>query len=161
VREGARGRRRLLLAVAIGDLPSADGAGATRWSMRSHMARASCWRRTRCAPWAPGQPRIFATAPFFGAALAVPILGERFGVAEAGAGVVMAAAVALLIRERHVHEHIHEPFTHEHRHVHDEHHRHDHPAGTSVVDAHSHVHSHEPVRHSHAHVSDVHHRHRH
>ena len=105
----------------------------------------------------------FATAPFIGALLAIPLLAERPGLAEAAAGLVMVAGVVLLARERHSHLHTHEPVEHEHLHVHDEHHQHDHdhdhdhPAqGTSP---HSHRHRHEPITHEHPHLPDLHHRH--
>jgi drug/metabolite transporter (DMT)-like permease len=101
----------------------------------------------------------FATAPFLGAALAVPLLGAAPGAGEIAAGALMIAGVALLARERHSHVHTHETIEHEHVHVHDEHHGHGH--GGDVVGPHSHVHRHEPVTHEHAHVSDLHHRHRH
>jgi len=42
----------------------------------------------------------FATAPFAGAAAAVPLLGERMAATEIVAGVVMAAGIALLITGR-------------------------------------------------------------
>jgi hypothetical protein len=159
----AAGGANVLLALAIGDrFPSVAGAcaalvvGAVAYGVSIVLSTYALR-----AMGAARQAAYFATAPFFGAALAVPILGERFGIAEACAAAAMATGVALLVRERHAHEHVHDMLTHEHRHVHDEHHRHEHPAGTPVADAHSHVHHHEPVRHSHAHVSDVHHRHRH
>jgi len=105
------------------------------------------------------QSALFATAPFAGALLSVPLLGEGFTLRECVAAVMMAAGVALLARERHEHVHVHEPMEHEHLHVHDEHHRHDH-AG-AVSEPHSHAHRHEQVVHSHPHASDVHHRHKH
>jgi drug/metabolite transporter (DMT)-like permease len=102
---------------------------------------------------------FFATAPFLGAALAVPLVGDRFGLAEAGAGVLMALGVVLLVRERHAHRHTHAPLEHEHAHVHDEHHQHAHagPFG----EPHSHAHRHEPMTHVHPHTPDLHHRHDH
>jgi len=105
------------------------------------------------------QSALFATAPFTGALLSVPLLGERFTVREGIAAALMAAGVALLAREKHAHVHVHEPIEHEHLHVHDEHHRHPHPG--PATEPHSHVHRHEQVEHSHPHASDVHHRHKH
>lgn len=102
---------------------------------------------------------FFATAPFMGAALSVPLLGDRFGPAEAGAALLMASGVWLLARDRHSHVHTHEPLEHEHMHVHDEHHQHEH--GGSVSEPHSHHHRHEALTHEHRHVSDLHHRHKH
>src|SRR5712692_1321160 len=105
------------------------------------------------------QSALFATAPFTGALLSVPLLGERFTVREGIAAALMAAGVALLAREQHAHVHVHEPIEHEHLHVHDEHHRHPHPG--AGAEPHSHVHRHDQVEHSHPHASDVHHRHKH
>lgn len=103
---------------------------------------------------------FFSTAPFVGALAAVPILGERFAVAEICASVIMATGVALLLQEHHSHSHLHEDLTHDHLHTHDNHHQHDHPDGCTHA-PHAHLHHHAPLRHSHAHVSEAHHRHRH
>ena len=103
----------------------------------------------------------FATAPFAGAAMAVPLLGESLGVAEFAAMGMMATGVVLLLRERHSHEHVHEPLEHEHLHVHDEHHPHEHSPDDPAGEPHAHVHRHAGVIHSHAHTPDLHHRHRH
>jgi drug/metabolite transporter (DMT)-like permease len=105
------------------------------------------------------QSALFATAPFTGALLSVPLLGERFNLREGLAAALMAAGVALLIREKHAHAHVHEPVAHEHLHVHDEHHRHAHSG--PVTEPHTHTHHHDPVEHSHPHASDLHHRHKH
>ena len=104
---------------------------------------------------------FFATAPFAGALLSVPVLGERLGLAQLAAGGAMLLGVALLVRERHGHEHTHEAVEHSHRHVHDEHHRHEHPEGLDPGEPHAHPHRHAPLTHAHAHVSDAHHRHVH
>ena len=103
----------------------------------------------------------FATAPFFGALVAVPLLGERLGSAQLSAAALMVGGIWGLLRERHTHEHVHAGLTHEHAHVHDAHHQHDHAPGTRVEEPHSHVHGHTPLSHDHAHVPDAHHRHRH
>ncbi len=105
------------------------------------------------------QAALFATAPFIGAAVAVPLLGERPGPFEVSGGALMAVGLWTLVRARHGHVHAHEPIEHEHRHVHDEHHRHDH-AG-AVAEPHSHVHRHGPLVHDHPHLPDTHHRHGH
>jgi drug/metabolite transporter (DMT)-like permease len=102
---------------------------------------------------------IFATAPFAGAALAVPLVGDRFGAAEAAGGALMLLGVALLARERHTHRHTHEPLEHEHAHVHDEHHRHAHDP--PAAGPHSHPHRHDRLTHAHPHAPDLHHRHDH
>ena len=101
----------------------------------------------------------FATAPFMGATLALPLLGETPGALELGAGALMAAGVWLLARERHGHLHTHDAIEHEHQHVHDEHHRHAHEG--PAVEPHSHWHRHDPISHDHPHLPDLHHRHRH
>ncbi len=105
------------------------------------------------------QAALFATAPFIGAAVAVPLLGERPGARDVAAGALMAFGVWVMLRARHRHVHEHEPIEHEHRHVHDEHHQHEH-AGL-FAGAHSHVHRHGPLVHDHPHVPDTHHRHGH
>jgi drug/metabolite transporter (DMT)-like permease len=106
----------------------------------------------------------FATAPFAGALLAIPLLGQRPGLRELVAGLAMAAGVILLIRDRHSHRHTHEVLEHDHLHVHDEHHQHRHeqsPAGIDARAPHAHPHRHDPITHEHPHASDIHHRHRH
>jgi drug/metabolite transporter (DMT)-like permease len=103
---------------------------------------------------------LFAAAPFIGAALAVPIAGERPSLRLAAAALLIAAGVAFLLAERHEHEHTHEPLEHDHTHVHDEHHQHAH-RGDEGPEPHSHGHSHEPLTHAHPHASDAHHRHKH
>jgi drug/metabolite transporter (DMT)-like permease len=108
------------------------------------------------------QATIFATAPFVGALVAVPLLHEHPTWLDAAAFVVMAIGVGWMIGERHEHTHTHEAMEHDHLHTHDEHHRHDHdPARGPVIEPHAHPHRHEPLEHAHPHVSDLHHRHRH
>jgi drug/metabolite transporter (DMT)-like permease len=101
----------------------------------------------------------FATAPFIGAAAAVPLLGERPSLLDGAAAALMLTGVALLLRERHAHPHSHAPLEHEHVHVHDEHHQHQHTG--PVIEPHSHWHRHERLTHDHPHVPDLHHRHPH
>jgi drug/metabolite transporter (DMT)-like permease len=105
------------------------------------------------------QAACFATAPFVGALLAVPLLRDRLPASHLAAGALMGAGVAVILRARHAHGHRHEAEEHEHAHVHDEHHAHRH-AGP-VVEPHSHVHRHAPLFHDHPHQPDVHHRHVH
>jgi drug/metabolite transporter (DMT)-like permease len=102
---------------------------------------------------------FFATAPFIGAVLAVPLLGDRFGLADVGATLLMSSGVVLLVREKHGHVHTHDEIEHEHMHVHDEHHQHAHDG--PFEEPHSHPHRHDPLTHEHAHLPDLHHRHRH
>jgi drug/metabolite transporter (DMT)-like permease len=104
---------------------------------------------------------VFATAPFAGALLAVPVLAETWSIGDVAAAAAMAVGVVLLVRDRHEHEHVHEPLAHDHRHIHDAHHRHEHAPGVDPTEPHSHPHQHEPLVHTHPHVSDIHHRHRH
>lgn len=105
------------------------------------------------------QSAIFATAPFVGALLAWPVLGETPGPRELVAALLMAAGVSLLASEKHAHLHEHEALEHEHLHVHDEHHQHTHD--TPVSEPHSHPHRHEALVHEHPHEPDLHHRHPH
>lgn len=103
----------------------------------------------------------FSVAPFFGAALAVVLLGERptelFWIAAA----LMASGVWLHFTERHAHLHAHEAIEHAHEHVHDAHHRHAHDFPWNGREPHAHLHRHEPLLHSHPHYPDLHHRHPH
>jgi drug/metabolite transporter (DMT)-like permease len=104
---------------------------------------------------------VFATAPFAGALLAVPLLAERWTAGDLVAAVAMAVGVVLLVGARHDHEHVHDPLIHDHRHVHDEHHQHEHAGDVDRSEPHSHLHRHDPLVHTHPHVSDVHHGHPH
>ncbi len=102
----------------------------------------------------------FSTAPFVGAVIAVPLLGDPVTIPLVLAGGLMAAGVWLHITERHAHEHKHKTTEHTHAHVHDDgHHGHDHD--TSPDGPHVHKHQHEPARHTHPHYPDEHHRHDH
>jgi drug/metabolite transporter (DMT)-like permease len=103
----------------------------------------------------------FSVAPFFGAALALLVLGETAGWAFWGAALLMALGVWLHLSERHRHSHVHESMAHEHEHVHDEHHRHEHAFAWDGKEPHRHPHGHEPLAHTHPHHPDLHHRHRH
>ena len=103
----------------------------------------------------------FATAPFAGALLSLPVLGESLRGSQVVAAVLMVYAIAVLVRERHGHQHSHGPEEHTHRHVHDSHHQHSHPSDVDPNEPHAHPHRHAPLTHSHPHVSDLHHRHSH
>jgi drug/metabolite transporter (DMT)-like permease len=103
----------------------------------------------------------FSVAPFFGAALALALLGESAGPAFWLAAALMGLGVWLHVSERHEHEHVHEPMVHEHAHAHDEHHRHQHDSAWDGREPHSHSHSHSALRHRHPHYPDLHHRHPH
>ena len=103
----------------------------------------------------------FSIAPFFGALLAVPLLGEALGPQGLFAGALMAVGVWLHLAERHEHEHRHEALEHAHAHAHDVHHRHDHAGPVAAGVVHSHPHRHEPMTHRHRHHPEAHHDHRH
>jgi drug/metabolite transporter (DMT)-like permease len=103
----------------------------------------------------------FATAPFFGAAIAVAFLGEPVTLQLAGAGLLMGLGVWLHITEHHRHRHAHEAVIHTHAHGHEEHHRHAHGPDDPPGEPHNHSHRHGRLEHAHAHVPDMHHRHRH
>ncbi len=103
----------------------------------------------------------FSIAPFAGALLALPLLGEEPTWRLAVAGTLMAAGIWLHLTERHGHRHAHTALEHEHGHVHDEHHRHLHSPGAPEGEPHVHRHAHEHLSHEHAHYPDAHHRHRH
>ena len=105
----------------------------------------------------------FSVAPFAGALLSVPLLGEPVTASLLLGGLLMLIGVALHLSERHVHEHDHAVTTHEHEHMHgdDPHHVHEHAAPVAPGERHSHVHAHQPLRHAHAHFPDAHHRHEH
>jgi drug/metabolite transporter (DMT)-like permease len=105
----------------------------------------------------------FSVAPFFGAVLAVLLLGEPVTPALLGAAALMALGVWLHLSESHAHTHRHEPLDHEHEHVHggDAHHDHVHEPPVPPGTRHSHPHVHAPLVHSHPHYPDAHHRHTH
>ncbi len=143
-------------------------AGLVPWALAlgfvSYGLSIILYLRALRAIGAARQGAIFASAPFAGALLAVPVLGDRLGVVELLAGAAMAAGVALLASDHHAHTHLHEPLEHDHLHVHDAHHRHTHDgpdAGTPDEAPHAHPHVHDAFEHHHPHVSDAHHRHEH
>lgn len=102
----------------------------------------------------------FSTAPFVGAIIAVPLLGEPITIALSSAGGLMGIGVWLHMTERHAHEHRHQALEHSHAHVHDDGH-HDHHHDVAPDAPHVHKHQHEPTRHTHPHYPDEHHRHDH
>lgn len=106
----------------------------------------------------------FSVAPFFGAVLAIALLGEAVTAPLLVAGALMALGVALHLSERHEHRHAHEALSHAHEHVHgagDPHHDHAHEPPVEPGTRHSHPHRHEPMAHTHPHFPDAHHRHGH
>jgi drug/metabolite transporter (DMT)-like permease len=139
------GAKLLAMALAVGSLSYGAGIVLAVYALRElGAARESA---------------LFATAPFAGALLAIPLLGELPRAVDCAAAGVMALGVALLVRASHDHLHAHGALEHEHSHFHDEHHRHAHEG--PVEEPHSHAHRHEPLVHRHPHVSDLHHRHGH
>jgi drug/metabolite transporter (DMT)-like permease len=104
---------------------------------------------------------FFATAPFIGAVVAVPILGERWNLQDAVATTLMIVGVVLLLRAHHAHGHTHAELEHDHVHRHEEHHDHRHEGEAFVEEPHAHLHRHLPLTHDHPHLSELHHRHEH
>jgi drug/metabolite transporter (DMT)-like permease len=102
----------------------------------------------------------FATAPFFGAVIAVALGEPLTGVLLVAAG-LMAVGVWLHLSETHEHEHAHAETEHSHWHSHGLHHDHDHAVPVAPGTWHRHAHAHAAVRHSHRHYPDAHHRHAH
>jgi drug/metabolite transporter (DMT)-like permease len=102
----------------------------------------------------------FATAPFFGAAGGLILLGEPPTASLLAAAALMALATWLLVHERHRHRHRHPTGRHVHVHVHDEHHTHSHE-GWEGPEPHSHPHATGPIEHEHPHTPDIHHDHGH
>lgn len=112
----------------------------------------------------------FSIAPFAGALLALPLLGEPMTLPLLLGGALMAIGVVLHLTEHHEHAHLHEPLTHDHEHTHgggagaDAHHDHDHAGALAPVllgASHRHLHQHLSIAHTHAHFPDAHHRHEH
>lgn len=103
----------------------------------------------------------FSTAPFLGAALALPLLGEHATPAFWVAAALMGLGVYLHLTEQHTHEHTHEAMAHSHRHVHDAHHQHTHDFAWDAAQPHTHWHVHTAITHKHPHFPDIHHRHSH
>ena len=103
----------------------------------------------------------YATAPFFGVAIAFAVLAERPDRVFWIALPLIALGVWLHLTERHGHRHTHEALLHDHPHRHDEHHRHAHDFAWDGIEPHAHPHAHEPLTHEHVHAPDLHHRHGH
>jgi drug/metabolite transporter (DMT)-like permease len=106
----------------------------------------------------------FSIAPFFGAILAVMLLGETVTLPLLVAGLLMALGLWLHLTEHHAHAHQHDALEHKHVHTHDSHHQHEHDRDDLLVTdgkPHSHWHKHAPLRHEHAHFPDAHHPHSH
>jgi drug/metabolite transporter (DMT)-like permease len=163
VKAGAAAFVNLTLALALGSpvppfvvVAGALGLGALSYGV-SILLDAYALRLLGAAR----EAAIFASAPFVGAIVAIPVLSAALSVSDAVAGGIMAAGVALMLSEAHAHQHVHAPVEHDHVHVHDEHHQHEHKPSAADTEPHSHVHGHERLVHAHAHMSDLHHRHPH
>jgi drug/metabolite transporter (DMT)-like permease len=104
---------------------------------------------------------FFATAPFIGALVAVPVLGERWNMQDVVATALMLLGTTLLLRAHHAHPHMHEALEHDHAHQHEDHHDHRHDGADFLQEPHAHLHLHLPLTHDHPHLSELHHRHGH
>jgi len=104
---------------------------------------------------------LFATAPFFGLAVSVVVLGEPVSLLQLAAGALFFVSVVVVFLDQHAHPHEHQAVAHAHMHQHDDgHHTHTHP-GEPLTVRHSHSHEHSPATHAHPHLPDIHHRHPH
>ncbi len=106
----------------------------------------------------------FSIAPFFGAVLAIALLGESVTPQLLLAGLLMAIGVWFHLTEKHEHLHAHPLLEHGHEHSHgegDEHHEHEHDGPVLPGTRHTHFHRHAPIQHSHPHFPDAHHLHSH
>lgn len=151
----------ILLALAIGERVAGGPAllGAMVTGLLGYGASIVLHLRATRHLGAARQAAFFATAPFAGALVSVPLLGDRLSVRSLGAATLMATGVVAMVRARHAHGHTHERLEHEHAHEHDAHHQHVHQERLSGP--HSHSHEHAFLVHDHAHLPDAHHRHRH
>ena len=102
---------------------------------------------------------VFATGPFWGAAVAFA-LGEPTTPLTVAAALAMVAGLALHLTERHSHRHVHAVLDHEHAHRHDDGH-HDHVHDPMPEGEHTHPHHHGRKAHVHPHMPDLHHEHSH
>jgi drug/metabolite transporter (DMT)-like permease len=162
----AAGATNLVLALALGaQWPSfAVVAGAALLGFASYGASLALFVVALRELGAARTGAYFSVAPFFGAVLAIALLGEPVTASLLGAGVLMAIGVALHLTERHEHRHAHVAMAHAHEHVHgadDPHHDHAHEPPVAPGTRHSHPHSHEPLVHTHPHFPDAHHQHGH
>jgi drug/metabolite transporter (DMT)-like permease len=160
------GTTNLVLALALGNAWPAAGvvAAAGLLGLVSHGVSLVLFVRGLRALGTARTGAYFSVAPFFGAALAVLLLGEPVGWQLLAAALLMALGVWLHLSERHAHLHAHTALEHSHEHVHgrgDAHHDHVHVPPVPPGTRHSHPHRHVPLVHSHPHYPDAHHRHGH
>lgn len=161
VKTAAAGAVNLILAVGFGAARPAAGIAIAALALGGAAYGVSVVLDAYALRWvgAARESAYFGTAPLFGVAAAVIVLGETVSPTEMASIGAMGLGVYLLVTEDHQHSHQHAPIEHDHRHRHDDNH-HDH-AHEELVDEHSHPHVHLPATHAHAHASDVHHRHGH
>ena len=96
---------------------------------------------------------LFASAPFIGLLISLPIPGEGPGIQILPSLPLMALGAWLIATEEHGHPHLHSLLRHDHRHRHDDgHHVHEHEGETPGVE-HAHPHLHKPEIHLHPHTS--------
>jgi len=153
------------LAIGLSVEPFAAGAGkvalAALVGCASYGASIALYITAAQQMGATRAQMVFASAPFFGVAIAATALGEAISLLQAGAAALLVGSLVLLFRDQHCHEHVHVPMAHEHMHRHDDgHHNHVHP-GLPASTRHSHRHEHERIVHTHPHWPDLHHRHLH
>ena len=104
---------------------------------------------------------IFASAPFIGLLISLPLPGESPGIQILLSLPLMAIGAWLIATEKHGHPHVHNLLCHEHRHRHnDDHHKHSHEVEIEGIE-HAHPHVHDPEIHDHPHTPDLHHYHEH
>ena len=151
----------LLLALALRDpWPSPLAAGALMLAgATGYGASLRLYLRAQREIGAGRTASVFASGPFWGAALAWALAGSPSAL-TAAAATAMVLGLALHLTERHGHPHVHEPLEHEHAHRHDDGH-HDHAHEEMPAAAHTHRHRHERLVHDHPHLPDVHHEHEH
>lgn len=94
---------------------------------------------------------VFAAAPFVGAVLAWPIVGEHLNGSSVLAFGLAAIGVGVVSRQHLPRVHRHSAYRHTHAHRHDDaHHDHEHDLGVAAADQHRHVHAHRETEHQHA-----------
>jgi drug/metabolite transporter (DMT)-like permease len=135
--------RVVLIALGVGAL--GYGASITMWITGARQVGA-----------ARGQA-IFALAPFIGALLAWPLIGEQLTGTLAIAFAVSLTGVLLVASADHAHPHVHEGVEHTHPiDPTDPHH-----AAGAIEVVQGHQHRHLVLTHAHDHLPDIHHRHTH
>lgn len=102
---------------------------------------------------------IFALAPFVGAVLAWPLVGEQLRGRVLIAFVISLTGVLIVATARHHHLHAHQAI--EHAHVLDPTDPHHLPGTIEVLNGQAHRHRHLLLTHDHDHLPDIHHRHEH